>query len=203
VVKFYQFTFYRNFSNDKLFLFGLSCSKIVKYYLCNMKFSRLIILGILIFLSSCRGEDESDLQKIDQVLNIYIKNAAGKDLLNTNIPGGFTAVRAQDLNADRALQEITGISVKKDQDTIAYVDYATGAVRILKDSISPSQKTYQSDFYINLSKIVNKETVTDVDTVKVEYNWSPNLFQVSKVWYNNKLSFSKVEGQPNIIHIVK
>ena len=62
---------------------------------------------------------------------------------------------------------------------------------------------YQSDFYINLSKIVNKETVTDVDTVKVEYNWSPNLFQVSKVWYNNKLSFSKVEGQPNIIHIVK
>jgi len=168
-----------------------------------MKFSRLIILGILIFLSSCRGEDESDLQKIDQVLNIYIKNAAGKDLLNTNIPGGFTAVRAQDLNADRALQDITGISVKKDQDTIAYVDYATGAVRILKDSISASQKTYQSDFYINLSKIVNKETVTDVDTVKVEYNWSPNLFQVSKVWYNNKLSFSKVEEQPNIIHIVK
>ena len=112
-------------------------------------------------------------------------------------------MRAQDLNADRALQDITGISVKKDQDTIAYVDYATGAVRILKDSISPSKKTYQSDFYINLSKIVNKETITDVDTVKVEYNWSPNLFQVSKVWYNNKLSFSKVEGQPNIIHIVK
>ena len=78
-----------------------------------MKFSRLIILGILIFFSSCRGEDESDLQKIDQVLNIYIKNSAGKDLLNTNIPGGFTAVRAQDLNADRALQDITGISVKK------------------------------------------------------------------------------------------
>lgn len=168
-----------------------------------MKFSRLIILGILIFLSSCRGEDESDLQKIDQVLNIYIKNAAGKDLLNTNIPGGFTAVRAQDLNADRALQEITGITVVKDKNAISYIDYSSGAVKILKSEISPTQKTYQSDFYINLSKIVNKETVTDVDTVKVEYNWSPNLFQVSKVWYNNKLSFSKVDGQPNIIHIVK
>ena len=168
-----------------------------------LDFKKYIFVFTTLFLSSCRGEDESDLQKIDQVLNIYIKNAEGKDLLNTNIPGGFTAVRAQDLNADRSLQDITGISVKKDQDTIAYVDYATGAVRILKDSISPSQKTYQSDFYINLSKIVNKETVTDVDTVKVEYNWSPNLFQVSKVWYNNKLSFSKVEGQPNIIHIVK
>ena len=73
-----------------------------------MKFSRLIILGSLIFLSSCRAADESDLQTIDQVLTIYIKNAAGKDLLNTNIPGGFTAVRAQDLNADRALQDVTG-----------------------------------------------------------------------------------------------
>ena len=168
-----------------------------------MKFSRLIILAILIFLSSCRGEDESDLQKIDQVLNIYIKSAAGKDLLNTNIPGGFTAVRAQDLNADRALQEITGITVVKDKNAISYIDYSSGAVKILKSEIFPTQKTYQSDFYINLSKIVNKETVTDVDTVKVEYNCSPNLFQVSKVWYNNKLSFSKVEGQPNIIHIVK
>ena len=166
-----------------------------------MKIKLLLFLSLFFFLS-CRNE-ENDVQKIDQVINIYMHNADGVDLLNTRIKGGYTGVSGQDLNADRALQDITGISVKKDQDTIAYVDYATGAARILKDSISPSQKMYQSDFYINLSKIVNKETVTDVDTVKVEYNWSPNLFQVSKVWYNNKLSFSKVEGQPNIIHIVK
>ena len=166
-----------------------------------MKIKLLLFLSLFFFLS-CRNE-ENDVQKIDQVINIYMHNADGVDLLNTRIKGGYTGVSGQDLNADRALQDITGISVKKDQDTIAYVDYATGAVRILKDSISASQKMYQSDFYINLSKIVNKETVTDVDTVKVEYNWSPNLFQVSKVWYNNKLSFSKVEGQPNIIHIVK
>jgi hypothetical protein len=64
-----------------------------------MKFSRFIILGILIFLSSCRGEDESDLQKIDQVLNIYIKNAAGKDLLNTDITDVLPLLELQDLNA--------------------------------------------------------------------------------------------------------
>jgi hypothetical protein len=36
-----------------------------------MKFSRLIILGILIFLSSCRGEDESELISINKS-SIYI-----------------------------------------------------------------------------------------------------------------------------------
>ena len=100
------------FGISRMFFFGSILKIRLEKLSLQYEVQRLIILGILIFLSSCRGEDESDLQKIDQVLNIYIKNA-GKDLLNTNIPGGFTAVRAQDLNADRALQDITGISVKK------------------------------------------------------------------------------------------
>jgi len=154
-------------------------------------------------LFSCRGEDESDLQKIDQVINVYLHDNSGVDLLNTNIKGGYTTVSGQDLNADKALQEISGFSVKKDKDTIAYIDYVAGAKKILLDSISPVQKRYQSDFYLNLSKIINKETVTDTDTVKVEYNWTPTLFQVSKIWYNQKLVFTKVEGQSNIIKIVK
>ena len=159
------------------------------------------IMAMLLF--SCRGEEESDLQKIDQVINVYLHDNSGVDLLNTNIKGGYTTVSGQDLNADKALQEISGFSVKKDKDTIAYIDYVAGAKKILLDSISPVQKRYQSDFYLNLSKIINKETVTDTDTVKVEYNWTPTLFQVSKIWYNQKLVFTKVEGQSNIIKIVK
>lgn len=164
---------------------------------------KFLFLVSAIFLFSCRKEDESDIQKIDQILNFYIKDSSGKDLLNTNLKGGYTTITAQDLNGVKALQAISGISVKKDKDTVAYVDYSVGAVRILKDSVSAIQKTYQSDYYLNLIKIVNKETITDVDTIKIEYNWSPTLFQVSKVWYNNKLAFSKTEGQANIVNIVK
>ena len=164
---------------------------------------KFLLLTSVIFLFSCRKEDENDVQKIDQVINVYLHDNSGVDLLNTNIKGGYTTVSGQDLNADKALQEISGFSVKKDKDTIAYIDYVAGAKKILLDSISPVQKRYQSDFYLNLSKIINKETVTDTDTVKVEYNWTPTLFQVSKIWYNQKLVFTKVEGRSNIIKIVK
>lgn len=164
---------------------------------------KFLLLTSVIFLFSCRKEDENDVQKIDQVINVYLHDNSGVDLLNTNIKGGYTTVSGQDLNADKALQEISGFSVKKDKDTIAYIDYVAGAKKILLDSISPVQKRYQSDFYLNLSKSINKKTVTDTDTVKVEYNWTPTLFQVSKIWYNQKLVFTKVEGQSNIIKIVK
>lgn len=167
-----------------------------------MKIKFLLLLS-LIFLFSCRKENESDLQKIDQVLNFYIKDTSGKDLLNAKLVGSYTTIKAQDLNGIRALQEISSLSVKKDIDTVAYIDYSAGAVRVLTDSVSATQKNYRSDFYLNLTKVVNKVSVTDVDTIKIEYNWSPSLFQVSKVWYNNKLAFSKVEGQANIVKIVK
>ncbi len=177
--------------------------KTEKLYLCFMKSKVLLLLFITVLLYSCRKEDENNVQKIDQVVNIYLKDTSGKDLLNTNLSGAFTSVSAQDLNADKALQSISGFSVKKDKDTVAYIDYAAGATRLLSDSVSATQKKYRSDFYLNLSKIVNKVTVTDTDTLKIEYSWTPTLFQVSKLWYNNKLVFTKVDGQQNIIKIVK
>ena len=166
-----------------------------------MKIKLLLFLSLFFFLS-CRNE-ENDVQKIDQVINIYMHNEDGVYLLNTRIKGGYTSVSGQDLNADRALQTISGFSVKKDKDTVAYIDYVAGATKLLKDSISSAEKRYQSDFYLNLSKTVDKNTVIDTDTVKIEYNWSPAVFQVSKIWYNQKLVFTKAEGQPNIIKIVK
>ena len=111
---------------------------------------KFLLLTSVIFLFSCRKEDENDVQKIDQVINVYLHDNSGVDLLNTNIKGGYTTVSGQDLNADKALQEISGFSVKKDKDTIAYIDYVAGAKKILLDSISPVQKRYQSDFYLNL-----------------------------------------------------
>ncbi len=56
---------------------------------------------------------------------------------------------------------------------------------------------------IRLSKTVDEETVVDDDTIKIEYNWTPSLFQLSKLWYNKELKFTKVQGQPNIVTIVK
>lgn len=168
-----------------------------------MKPNVVLLFSIALLFFSCRKEDENDVQKIDQVINIYLKDTSGKDLLNANLSGAFTSVSAQDLNADKALQSISGFSVVKDKDTIAYIDYAAGAKRLLSDSVSATKKKYRSDFYLNLSKTVNKVVVTDTDTLKIEYNWSPTLFQVSKLWYNNKLVFTKVDGQSNIIRIVK
>jgi hypothetical protein len=45
-------------------------------------------------------------------------------------------------------------------------------------------ETYQSEFYINLSKTVNSATVTDVDTIKIQYSSEPTQFKVSKIWFN-------------------
>lgn len=168
-----------------------------------MKPRHFLYVSIVLFLFSCRKEDESDLQKIDQIINIYISNAAGKDLLNTENTESFTSFNTQDLNADVSLKPFSGFTLKKDQDNFTYLDYASGAIRIMKNTETGTQKTYQSDFYINFLKTVNNQTETDTDTVKIEYSWSPNLFQVSKIWYNNRLSFTKKEGQPNIIKIVK
>ena len=100
-----------------------------------MKFSRLIILGILIFLSSCRG-DESDLVKIDQVLNIYIKNSAGKRFAQYQYSWRFYRCESSGFKCGQSFARYYRNFCQKDQDTIAYVDYATGVVRILKDSIS-------------------------------------------------------------------
>ncbi len=151
---------------------------------------------------SCRSDD-ADLQKIDQITNIYIKDSAGKDLLNSKLTGSYTSVALKDLNGTYDLVPITTFSQKKDSDTINYIEYIAGAKRILKDSISVSQKSYQSDFVIQLSKTVNDTTITDMDTIRLEYSWTPALFQISKAYYNKNLVFSKVEGQANVIKVVK
>lgn len=162
-----------------------------------------LFLIISFSLVSCRG-NEADVQQIDQVLNLYFKDTSGKDLLNTKLVGTYNNIKLLDLNGRTDQVPITSFSVKKNADTINYIDYASGAVRLLQDSVSPVNKTYRSDFIISLGKTIDAaNSIIDQDTIKIEYSWTPTLFQISKFYYNKKLKFTKAPGQPNTITIIK
>lgn len=168
-----------------------------------MKLKISIILSAIVLLFSCRG-DGDDVQTIDQVLRLYVKNSTGQDLLNSKMPGSYSSVTLLDqLDEITANKPISGYSLLKDADTVVYMDYAAGAIRLLKDSISPELKTYKSRFIIRYSKTANSQTVNDDDIIEIEYKWTPSVFELSKLWYDNELKFTKVQGQPNIVRIVK
>ena len=169
-----------------------------------MNFKVLPVLIISLFLFSCRGEDVNDLQKIDQIVNLYISNGSGVDLLNKNNTDAYTAIVLQDLNdPNTALKPISNFSIKEDANGIFFMDYASGATKILQSTAGNYPEIYQSEFYINLSKTVNNVTTTDVDTIKIQYLSEPAHFKVSKIWYNNQLEFTKVGDEANIVKIVK
>lgn len=158
-----------------------------------------LVIAFFAFLSC--GKDDDDLQKIDQIVHLYI-DSAGIDMLNTNIAGAYTNVAMNDVYgiADSAP---VSVNLKKDADTINYIEYLAGAKRIAIDS-SGDNKTYESKIALILTKKVNDSTTSVFsDTLKIQYNFSPTLFQVSKVWYNDILEFTKVEGEPNIVKIEK
>jgi hypothetical protein len=164
-------------------------------------FFTLIIFGL--FFISCRGNDD-DLQQIDQVVNLYVKDASGKDLLNTNLSGTYTNIQFLDLNGLTVQVPISSFSLKKNADTVNYIDYDSGAVRLLQDSVNADNKTYRSDFIIKLTKNIDATSaITTQDTIKIEYSWTPTLFQISKFYLNKKLIFTKVSGEPNHITIIK
>lgn len=108
-----------------------------------------------------------------------------------------------DLNDKYDLVAMNSFSLKKDADTVNYIEYIAGGKRILKDSLNANQKTYQSDFIINLNKMVNSKPITDSDTIRFVYFWTPTLFQISKAYYNQKQVFVKTSQTTNIISVVK
>ncbi len=169
-----------------------------------MKLKLLTILSTIFLLFSCQ-RDEAETQTIDQVLTLYMKNAAGQDLLNSKIDGSYTSVSLFDILGVRDLMPISGYNLLKDVDTMTYLDYPAGAIRLKIDSLSnENEETYFSRFVIRLSRPSNSTTpLVDDDTIKIEYKSTPSLFQISKLWYNSDLKFTKVEGQPNIVTIVK
>lgn len=169
-----------------------------------MKLKISIIISAVLLLFSCQ-RDEAEIQTIDQVLKLYMTSAdTGQDLLNPNIEGSYSSPTLLDLLGQRDLQPISGYTFPKDADTVVYMDYAAGAIRLKIDSLSNDDvQTYYSRFIIRLPRTINEVTVNDDDTIKIEYKSTPSLFQISKLWYNDQLKFTKTQGGQNIVKIVK
>ena len=73
----------------------------------------MLFLWFLYFFS-CRGEDMNDLQKIDQVVNLYISDSNGVDLLNTENTNAYKTITLQDLNdPNTALKAISTFLLKR------------------------------------------------------------------------------------------
>ena len=161
----------------------------------------VFFLTIIVFFAflSCRS-DEDSVQKIDQVINLYI-DSLGQDMLNSKVPGSYTNSQMNDVYGltDNAPVSFT---IKKDADTLSYIEYLAGAKRIGIDSTA-SSKTYESKVALFLTKKVNDSSKVTNDTITIQYLSTPQLFQVSKIWYNGILQFTKVDGQPNTVKIVK
>jgi len=170
-----------------------------------MKLRISIILATVVLLFSCRGDNEDDVQIIDQVLMMYVKSSTnGQDLLNPKIKNSYSNVTLLDLLDPVVAQKpISDQTFPKDADTIVYMDYAAGAIRLKIDSQSnESEQTYYSKFLIKFS-VKDAVLPDDYDTIRIEYKSTPSLFQISNLWYNDKLKFTKVPGKRNIVTIVK
>lgn len=162
----------------------------------------VFFIGVMIFCGfiSCQNDD-LEFQRIDQVLNLYI-DSSGQDMLNSNIAGSYFNIQGNDVYG---LTDNAPVSFnnKKDADTLNYLEYLAGAKRIGIDAVG-DLKTYESKIALTLTKKVNDTTnaVTN-DTLTVQYSLSPAVFQISKVFYNNILQFTKTDGEQNIVKITK
>lgn len=166
----------------------------------NIFFIALTIL--FVGLSSCKSNDDEP-QYIDQIIDLYIKDSNNKDLLKDNSAGSYIAFSANDV---QGLLDNSPVSFQKKMtvDSTFYLEYMAGAKRITLDSVSPTDRTYQSIIALNFTKKVTDTTnVAILDTMKIIYKWTPSVFEVSKIYYNNDLKFTKQNGQPNVITIVK
>ncbi|MGU3376709.1 hypothetical protein [Chryseobacterium sp. M5A1_1a] len=167
-----------------------------------------IVFGILIIVfavTSCSRDDDS-LQRIDQILNVYMKNGSNnQDLLNNKKTGSYTSYTVNDIFGDRDNSPVS-IPLKMTTDSVFYMEYIAGAKRIKMDSVSPSNpgtgNSYHSQMQITFVKTINNATETTIDILEIQYRKSPTLFQVSKVLYNGKEEFSKDADAPNSINTV-
>jgi len=159
----------------------------------------ILMIGAFAVLS-CRNEDEN-IQRIDQIIQLYI-DSAGQDMLNFKIPGSYTDISINDVYGLTDTAPVA-FSLKKNADTVSYLEYVAAAKRITIDSTATFQ-TYESKLALQLTKKVNDSTnlVTN-DTMKIQYQSTPEIFQVSKIWYNNELKFTKTDQLLNVVKISK
>jgi len=159
----------------------------------------ILMIGAFAVLS-CRNEDEN-IQRIDQIIQLYI-DSAGQDMLNSKIPGSYTDININDVYGLTDTAPVA-FSLKKNADTVSYLEYVAAAKRITIDSTATFQ-IYESKLALQLTKKLNDSTnlVTN-DTMKIQYQSTPEIFQVSKIWYNNELKFTKTDQLLNVVKISK
>lgn len=157
-------------------------------------------------LLSCRS-DEDSIQKIDQIMNFYIQDANGKDLLRPGQIGSFTTIT---LNDNLAATDVAPISFspKMTTDSIFYQEYIAGATRQLVNGsdANSENRQYRSDVRVALTKKLTDSTFSEIDndTLQIFYNWTPSIFEVSKVFYNNnEVQVTKDSENRNIVKITK
>lgn len=170
----------------------------------RMKKLFLVLTLISITLLSC-GSDEDSLQKIDQLLNLYIKDSSGNNLLIPNKIGTYSGVS---FNDELAVKDIAPVNFTRKEiiaDSVYTIEYLAGATRQFVEDDSDGNKIYKSEIRVSLTKKIS-ETQNDPvvqDKLEIFYRSSPNVFEVSRVLYNNQLVFTKVPDQPNVATIVK
>ncbi|CAD7807781.1 hypothetical protein CHRY9390_01714 [Chryseobacterium aquaeductus] len=165
-----------------------------------------LLFGILLgcfALMACRS-DEDSIQKIDQIMNIYIQDASGKDLLIPDSIGSFTSVTMNDMLAATDNAPVS-FSPKTSESSRRFLEYIAGATRQLQSGEDSDDRIYRSQILVALTKKLTDTTFSNPvnDTLEILYRWTPNVFEVSKVNYNQQLIFTKVPDQPNNVTIIK
>jgi len=168
-----------------------------------MKKIFLVLTLISLTLLSC-GSDEDSLQKIDQLLNIYIKDSSGKDLLKPTEIGSYTGVSFIDELAEKDNVNVS-YNRKMLADSTYYLEYLAGATRQFVEDDSDGNKIYRSEIQVSLIKKISETQNAPVveDKLEIFYRSSPTVFEVSRVLYNNQLVFTKVPDQPNVATVIK
>ncbi|KMQ63343.1 hypothetical protein ACM40_00535 [Chryseobacterium sp. BLS98] len=161
----------------------------------------LFQLIALLFLTVSCGSDEDSLQRIDQILNIYIKNSAGQDLLNAKKNGSYSSYAVNDAFGATDVSPVS-VPLKVTTDSLYYFEYIRGAKRMTMDSLGPDNRTYHSKMAFALRRTVNNVVETTIDSMEIRYRWTPSVFQVSEVLYNNQVVFTKAADAPNAINTV-
>lgn len=166
---------------------------------------RNIVFGLLVIFCaflSC-GSDDDDLQKIDQILNIYMKNGAGRDLFHQKKDNTYFTYSLNDVNGVSDNAPVSA-SLKATADSTLYMEYIAGAKRVGLDTLDPNNKTYHSVITVSLIKRLNNTILDTIDDkLEIQYHMTPTVFEVSKVYYNDTLRFTKQPGSSNVVTIVK
>ena len=165
-----------------------------------VKNSVSVLFILFVLLISCRnGEDNG--QFIDQKIQLYI-DSAGQDMLNAKIQGSYFSIALNDLYGDTDVAPVA-LSLKKTTDTVSYIEYIAGAKRIPIGTLDNETTIYQSKIALSLKKKKGSNTLTTQDTLVLNYNYSPTLFQIHSAEYNGVQVFVKNSDPENRIKIFK